>query len=813
MKKALLIAEKPSEMRAIKEVYDKHINELSYSIDFVHQRGHLVELLKPSEIDPAIGRLNWDTLPYYPSAWKYRVKQETKKANFKTTQELYSIIKNRINSGEYDFVINAGDPDQEGELLVNLVLDQIGNTLPVARFWTNDMTEQAILLNLQNLRNDKTDPMLLNMLAAGKIRQHCDYLFGMNLSSAVRAKMKDKHTSVGRVMTFMQAVVVQREKEIANFKPTTVYGVKAIYDDDTVGTLFSDAEAKADDKDEDAKNGTIYFDAKSDAEEMIYKLNDTGKVIKYETKHTKTLPPKLFKLSSAQQVAGKSNINPKQTLEAIQSLYDKQYMSYPRTSCEYLASGEDLEGILHKLFVIDELKPFISKITKEDIARVRGSKKWINDAELEKSGHSALRPTTVVPDLSKLTPQEKFIYLMVTKRFVAIFLQPWEQDQTEMIVDVDGNTFRTRGKVTTSRGYLDIFNQQTKDDIICKKNVGDDIHVKEFEPTEKTSKCPSHLTQTDLVTICENPKKYLNDKSLTKTDNPLRIGTPATRVPTIDKLINKVNYLETFTESKKEYIRPTELGKTMIDNMEGMKILKADMTGTWEIMLEKVRRGELDSMTVETQIWNDMLAMLREVKDRDMTEMNGNSFTDTGYICPVCKKGNVVSNTKYFKCSENKKGDDTSCWFFGSYAIKTLKCKLKETDLQKLCEVGVTNEITMTSPKTGNKFKAMLKINEEKKSLGLVFPDNKTDLKCPICSGNVIKFSKGYKCANKDCNFIVWDTQYFKKIPDEQLQKVIRTGKSDEMWFKTKNDKKFKSYLLMTNEGKVIVHNKYETKK
>ena len=101
--------------------------------------------------------------------------------------------------------------------------------------------------------------------------------------------------------------------------------------------------------------------------EMIYKLNDTGKVIKYETKHTKTLPPKLFKLSSAQQVAGKSNINPKQTLEAIQSLYDKQYMSYPRTSCEYLASGEDLEGILHKLFVIDELKPFISKITKEDI--------------------------------------------------------------------------------------------------------------------------------------------------------------------------------------------------------------------------------------------------------------------------------------------------------------------------------------------------------------------------------------------------------------------------------------------------------------
>ena len=175
--------------------------------------------------------------------------------------------------------------------------------------------------------------------------------------------------------------------------------------------------------------------------------------------------------------------------------------------------------------------------------------------------------------------------------------------------------------------------------------------------------------------------------------------------------------------------------------------------------------------------------------------------------------GNVVSNTKYFKCSENKKGDDTSCWFFGSYAIKTLKCKLKETDLQKLCEVGVTNEITMTSPKTGNKFKAMLKINEEKKSLGLVFPDNKTDLKCPICSGNVIKFSKGYKCANKDCNFIVWDTQYFKKIPDEQLQKVIRTGKSDEMWFKTKNDKKFKSYLLMTNEGKVIVHNKYETKK
>ena len=196
MPKALLIAEKPSLMREIQSVYESHKDEFDFEIDFAAQRGHLVTLKLPDEIDPSMKTYSWNTIPFFPTehgGWQYKIISEKKSGNFQTAKERYDNLKDLINNQPYDFVIHAGDPDQEGELLINLVLHQIGTKLPIKRFWTNDLTESHILDALHNMKDDRTDPSLVNLLKAAYVRQHSDYLFGMNVSRAEESKHLSRH--------------------------------------------------------------------------------------------------------------------------------------------------------------------------------------------------------------------------------------------------------------------------------------------------------------------------------------------------------------------------------------------------------------------------------------------------------------------------------------------------------------------------------------------------------------------------------------------------------------------------------------------
>ena len=265
MLKMLLIAEKPDLMRQIETVYNSHRSEIPYEITFVSQRGHLVTLKQPDEIDEDLKVWNWESLPIHPEkhgGWQYKVIQEKKTGKFLTAQERFAQIKKEIHSGNYDGIINAGDPDQEGELLIRIVLRYAGNTLPVKRFWTNDLTEKAIVDALKNLKDDDKDPMLTNLLAAAYGRQHSDYRFGMNLSRAATLKM-NRTISCGRVETPILAIVCRRENEIRNFVPSTSYGIKAEYKEGFDGKYFDLSESSSDENaDEDAKNGVVYFKTK-----------------------------------------------------------------------------------------------------------------------------------------------------------------------------------------------------------------------------------------------------------------------------------------------------------------------------------------------------------------------------------------------------------------------------------------------------------------------------------------------------------------------------------------------------------------------
>ena len=222
MKKALLIAEKPSYMREIKAVYEKHKSEIPFNIDFIAQRGHLVQLLDPAEMNEIYKSWDINYLPIVPEdegGWKYKI--------IPGAENLMKEIKKKLHSGEYDLVIHAGDPDQEGELLVRLVLDELKNTLPVIRLWVNATTESEILAGLKNMKSDD-EAMYENLYYSALVRQHSDWRFGMNGSRAVANKIitsKDNKIAVGRVMTAILSIVVKREDDIKNFKPQTTYGI------------------------------------------------------------------------------------------------------------------------------------------------------------------------------------------------------------------------------------------------------------------------------------------------------------------------------------------------------------------------------------------------------------------------------------------------------------------------------------------------------------------------------------------------------------------------------------------------------------
>lgn len=799
MSRALLIAEKPSLMREIQTVYENHKSEIPYQIDFESQRGHLLTTMEPNEISDSLSKISWNTIPIFPEnygGWKYKIIDDKKVGNYLTSKERYAILQDKIHNGNYDFIIHAGDPDQEGELLVNLVLIHIKTDLPIKRFWTNDLTEGHVLNALLNLRDDRNDPDLVNLLDAAFVRQHSDWLFGMNISRSATLKM-DYRVACGRVMTFIQSCVVQRDKAIADFKSEKTYGVKVNYDLGFSGSYFDrqHIDDSNDDATEDQKQGIVWFKTKEEAQNILDRIKNekNAKVLIRNAVHKKQFSPSLFKLSSLQIYAGKYGLSPDAVLSVVQSLYEKKIMSYPRTSCEYIGSDEDFKGILRALSSIDELLPYINKITDDDIERVRANKKWVNDKKIQTEGHTALRPTTLKADLYSLTPVEQKIYIDIAKRFVCMFLQPWEYEEVNIISTVNGISFKSSGKTTTSRGYLDLLGQKTNDVELPNCGINDLLSIKNFEIPEKETKCPAYFTQADLIAVCENPAKYLDDKRLKSLGKRLTVGTEATRAGIINKLINKNKYLETFTKGKKEYVRATKRGTEIIKNLDGLMICKPDMTGEWEEYLEKVRKGEASKSDIEDQIKKELVDMINEIKEKEMSPIG------CTYKCPKCGS-RIIEHAGFYGCSKYP-----DCSF--AISKNPFGAKLKESDFDLLFAGKKTDEKSMKT-KAGKSFKGQLFIDPEKDyKYGIEFNNHReeTNYSCPQCGRKLVKGDKGWSCPGysaKDnpCHFTIWYSSFGGKLKDSDIEELLTNGiTSKEISLKSKAGNKYKAKLKLEN--------------
>lgn len=793
--RGLLIAEKPSLRRTIETVYNKHKSEIPYEITFMEQRGHLLTLKYPGEIDEDQKEWCWENLPFHPEdhgGWQYKVIQEAKKGSFLTSQERYDAIRDELKNNKYDFVINAGDPDQEGELLIRIVLSALHNTLPVKRYWSNETTENKVLEALKNLRDDDHDPMLVNLLKAAYGRQHSDYRYGMNITRAATLKLGTK-AACGRVKTPIQSIVCQREKEIENFVPSTCYGVTVKYNEGFTGQYVNLEEVEEQDEEKSEDRGTVWFKTEAEAHEFIDSLYGSARVTSFETKREETYAPKLFKLATAQIACGKYGLDSSQTLAIIQSLYEKGYISYPRTDCEYISSSEDFGAMIKSASAVPVLQPFIKSIVPGVTGKVKACKKWVNDKKLEEAGHSALVPTAKAPEFETLSGEEKTVYSLICRQFVAIFLPALVQDKVAMITDICGNTFRSTGKKLIDPGYTKIFGTKFTDVDIPIHVENDLLDVDGYDVAKKTTVCPKRFTDADIIALCEAPQKYLNDKSLKALGKRLVIGTPATRSSIINELIESNHYLQRVKDGKVTHVIPTEIGMQIWENLKDLDICKIDMTGQWEEQLERIRSGALELPDFEQGMRHGVETLIQNIKDNtDMTVIRS-AQKKVICKCPSCG-GEVVSAAKSFYCLNRR---DKGCEI-GAYK-KICESTIADKDFVEMLNGGT---ITMTVRNNGKSWKQDVRYDFENNKVIFVRDELKASAyKCPKCGAELSEDNRKFVCS-QSCGFELWKTvPGGKELTIQQIDSFFKTGNTGLIKnMKSKKGSTFDASLLLNDD-------------
>lgn len=784
-KKALLIAEKASLMNDIKNAYEHCKNELDYDITFVTQRGHLLELVDPIEINPAYKSWDVNLLPINPEkegGWKYKVSAEGRK--------LFNEISTEIKSGKYDVIINAGDPDQEGELLVRLVLQKIGNALPVLRFWCNSTTAVDLERALHNMEAD-SEEKYENLYKAALIRQHADWLVGMNGSRAVADRIKGApKIAVGRVMTWVQTIIVDREDEIKNFIPKTVFGVKSVCEEGLEAILCEEITRTDENGKEQKGIGVAWYDTKQEAEDEIAKLSATCVVKKIIKEKKNTYAPNLYDLGNLQSDAGKIGFSPDRTLEIVESLYLKHLVSYPRTDCEVMSSNDNFRGIIASAGSVPEFSE-TAQYAVGKISQFITMKKYVNDKELAKHGHSALVPTTDKPNFTILTNDEVTIYKMIAKRFLAAFLPPLIQETTNVILDNNGSLFKGSGKMILDAGYTTFLGENIQSNELPDLTEGQSLKVAENYITEKTSTCPKRFNQSTIIDTMKNPSKYLLDKSIKDDVKDLKIGTSATRGEIIKKLIK-----DKYIEVKNNAYYPTDFGSFMIHTIRGVCLCKTDTTGQWEQMLIKVRDGEMSYENAVFQMEMQVDELLKDAKGVNQATWGDGGTRGFLMTCPGCGK-DIIEGPRNFFCTGYRDG----CKYSIMKENANLKVKYTANDAKKLFS-GEIIEKTLT--KEDKQWKQKLKFDPDAKwnPVFVQAEEIQTNVQCPCCGANMIRKGKRIDCKN--CGFGLWTEICGMALPDDELRYIFSHGKSSSKLngFVSKAGKKFSAELHLEKNGK-----------
>lgn len=629
MGKTLVLAEKPSvgrELAAVLGCKKKEKNAFSSDTHIVTWAlGHLVTLEDPAYYSPEYKAWRMETLPMLPDEMALRVIPET--------AAQFSTVRTYLKSREVSDVVIATDAGREGELVARWILEKAGCKKPIKRLWISSQTEKAIREGFQNLVPGTDYDSLYH---AAKARAEADWLVGLNTTRALTCKF-GAQLSAGRVQTPTLALIVQREKEIAEFKPKDYFLLRADLGNFFVSYRTKDGEARIFDKEE--------------AEALSKKIQGATFTITDVKRTKKTIqPPLLYDLTELQRDANRLHgFSPKETLSLMQSLYERhKALTYPRTDSRYLT--EDIVPTLGERLAalhVSSLAPFVSKIRKNNYAI---SPSCVNNAKV--TDHHAIIPTEAYVDTTAFSADEAKIYLLVVKRFLTCFFPAYTYQSVKTEAEAVGESFVATGREVTEAGWRSVQNiaeeEEETEQNLPKIQKGDTFVCRAYQLKAQKTTPPDRYTEATLLSAMENPAKFIESRDM-RAFITSGLGTPATRADIIEKLY-KTFYME---KPDGKHIVPTKKGMQLID-LVPPDLKEPLLTAKWEQKLEDIRGGKLQKDTFIGDIRAYTASLVGSVKNSTQTYRHDNL---TNKRCPDCgermlevsgKKGKmlVCSNTE-----------------------------------------------------------------------------------------------------------------------------------------------------------------------
>lgn len=631
--KSLVIAEKPSVAKDIARVLkcEKKAGGVLEGDRYVitWALGHLVTLAEPENYDTKYKEWKMEHLPMLPEKFQLVVIRQTRKQ--------YEVVKNQIHRKDISEIIIATDAGREGELVARWILEKAGNNKPVKRLWISSVTDRAIKEGFSALKDGKE---YMNLYRAAAARAESDWIVGINATRALTCKY-NATLSCGRVQTPTLAMIAKREEEIKNFKPVPYYGLNARTRDLTVTW-----------RDKRTKEKTV-FDKKR-IEEVYDKVKGkNGIVTEIKTTAKKSFSPGLYDLTELQRDANRLyDFSAKKTLDIMQSLYENhKVLTYPRTDSRYLP--KDIVGTLKErlqAISIGPYKIFTGKILKKPIVT---NSTFVDDSKV--SDHHAIIPTEQFVQLDKMSSDERKIYDLVVRRFLAVLYPPFEYEEVSVVVEIEKEEFTAKGKRVKSLGYKEVYENRDDEEQAQIPNVekGQVLKGMEFIITEGKTTPPAPFNEATLLSAMENPVHFLENKSkdVVKTLGETGgLGTVATRADIIEKLFRTF-----LIEKRGKDIYITSKGRQLLELVpEDLK--KPELTAKLEMKLSQIAQGKLKKQDLMEEMVSYTKNIVAEIKEDDKKFRHDN-LTNTK--CPVCGQRMLAVNGKNCRmliCSDRECG-------------------------------------------------------------------------------------------------------------------------------------------------------------
>ncbi|MGN0918192.1 MAG: DNA topoisomerase III [Oxalobacter sp.] len=812
MTKTLIIAEKPSVANDIAKSLGGFTKQGDYleSDDYVLTSavGHLLEIKAPDEYEVKRGKWTFNHLPVIPP--KFALEPIAK------TAPRLKLLAKLIRRKDITALVNACDAGREGELIFRLIAEYTKAKQPIKRLWLQSMTPAAIREGFKHLR---TDEEMQSLAKAARSRAEADWLVGINGTRAMTAFNSQNGgfflTTVGRVQTPTLSIVVEREKQIRNFVPRDYWEVHATFrcEEGTYDGRWLDTAFKKEASDPEKRAERLWD--RETADKIVAACIGQQGIVTEESRPATSMSPALFDLTSLQREANaRFGFSAKRTLDTAQRLYEQhKALTYPRTDSRHLPEDylQTCYQTMNALCGDETFKPFAEQVLSNKW--IRPNKRIFDNRKI--SDHFAIIPT--LQPLKTQREDDKKLYDLVVRRFLAVFFPAAEFQVTTRYTDVAGHRFRSDGRIMKKSGWMAVYGKEaasannTNERSLVPVKDKEKVLAEQVWADSLATKPPARFTEATLLSAMEGAGKLVDD-DLREAMQGKGLGTPATRASIIEGLLKE--YLQ---REGKELI-PTPKAFQLMTLLNGLGIQELTMpelTGEWEFQLAQMEKGNLSREEFMQHIASMTEDIVNQAKGYDGDTVPGD-YAVLKTPCPQCG-GQVQENYRRFAC--------TKC----SFSItKTPGARMFSIpEVEELLAKRQIGPLQGFRAKTGFPFSAILKITEntETGELQMAFdfgqpkeeeteaPDftDKTPVgTCPKCKGNIYDTGNAYLCEHavgkdKSCTFRSGRIILQQEIAPEQMSKLLSEGKTDLLtgFISNRTNRPFKAYLELGHGGKI----------